>query len=73
MGIPFQIILYGLCRITHAHTHAHTFERAHVKGKFATLRVCQFGKFVKLEPYQRQVQVNLISIFIKYRYIYINI
>lgn len=55
MGIPFQIILYGLCRITHTHTPAHTH------SSVLTLKVnlliwewvCQLGEFVKLNPYQR--------------------
>lgn len=71
MGIPFQIILYGLCRITHTHTlnRAHTFERAHVKGKFANLGVSvSVRRICEIEPLsERQGQLNLISIFIKYR------
>lgn len=69
MGIPFQIILYGLCRITTTHTHAHTFECAHVKGKFATLGVSvSVWQICEIEPLSaRQGQLNLISIFIKYR------
>lgn len=61
--------LWPVQNYTHTHTRAHTFERAHVEGKFANLGVSvSVRRICEIEPLSaRQGQLNLISIFIKYR------